>query len=91
MSKTELLGNIGYALALFNGVVHKCGATEKAADAEFEQFVDLVADEFSDDEWRSFYAENDRLWEILKDDHSTRNAYPVGLLQHALKLVEARR
>jgi hypothetical protein len=87
MTKTELLGRISRALTLYDsgfGVEHQ-------ADVAFGKLVDFADQDFSEDEWRSFYDENDRLFALLKDDKNRqRNAYEVGLLQHAFKIVEAR-
>lgn len=88
MTTAELLDKISNALALFDGV-----GIEHQADAAFETLIcpSTPPGEFSDDEWSSIVAENDRLWALLKyDKNRKRNAYQVGLLQHAFKMVEAR-
>jgi hypothetical protein len=69
-------------------------AIESKAHAEFENLLcpPLSPGEFSQDEWDALVAENDDLWALLKDDKSrARNAYQIGLLNYAVKLVEARR
>jgi hypothetical protein len=89
MMKTELLEKLSHALALFNGGP----AVEHQADAAFEKLLcpAFAPGEFTEEEWRGIYAENDRLWALLKDDKSRkRNAYAIGLLQYAFKAVEAR-